>query len=315
MAHPSELAAVTSTSSSDAWAVGFFTTNSGEDKSLVLHWNGSSWSKVPSPNPGGNAGTYLTGVTQASPSDRLWAVGYYGTAVGVRGLFMYWDPVASAWVIQGSTAVRDQAHLTGVVSDTSSDAWAVGYNNQHDTTLTYRWTGSAWAKERSPNPGIGYNDYLNGAAVTSSANAWAVGSYASTSATDATLVFRWNGSSWSKVKGVPSPGRTSFPHAFLSGASAASATNAWSVGYDLADVADDDHGVALHWNGSGWVNSRPPNPATSDVLRGVVATSASNAWAVGFDCPDGGNCGAGPGSAAASVLILRWNGSSWATVT
>jgi hypothetical protein len=47
---------VSADSATDAWAVGDYgnpTTRAGE--TLVLHWNGTSWSKVASPNPGGTS--------------------------------------------------------------------------------------------------------------------------------------------------------------------------------------------------------------------------------------------------------------------
>jgi hypothetical protein len=64
----------------------------------------------------------------------------------------------------------------------------------------------------------------------------------------------------------------------------------------------------LHWNGTSW--KRVSSPTTSDgkygnTLAGVVATSATSAWAVG--CTDGCPVGGTP-------LIERWNGTSWKQV-
>jgi hypothetical protein len=63
---------------------------------------------------------------------------------------------------------------------------------------------------------------------------------------------------------------------------ATSARNAWAVGY-----TDSNGGGAktliLHWNGKKW--KRVPvlslEPADSDALTAVAATSDGNAWAVG----------------------------------
>src|SRR5207253_1279864 len=46
---------VAAVSSNDVWAVGSsrdYNANPFVDRTLVLHWNGSNWSAVPSPNPG-----------------------------------------------------------------------------------------------------------------------------------------------------------------------------------------------------------------------------------------------------------------------
>src|SRR5690242_17735990 len=62
---------------SGAWAVGFYGTGLG-DSTLVLRWNGTRWTHVPSPNPGYPMGpSNLYGVS-AEPVSGAWAVGSYG---------------------------------------------------------------------------------------------------------------------------------------------------------------------------------------------------------------------------------------------
>jgi hypothetical protein len=90
---------------------------------------------------------------------------------------------------------------------------------------------------------------------------------------------------------------------FLSGVSAVSATDAWAVGYydNSSGVGDT---LILHWNGTAWSKVKSPNPSsTSNVLSGVSAVSATDAWAVG----DYQNNTTG----ADDTLILHWNGTSW----
>ena len=52
----------------DAWAVGEYLDGSGPNRTLAEHWNGTSWSVVPSPNG------YLYGVAAVTAND-VWAVG------------------------------------------------------------------------------------------------------------------------------------------------------------------------------------------------------------------------------------------------
>jgi hypothetical protein len=59
--------------------------------------------------------------------------------------------------------------------------------------------------------------------------------------------------------------------------------------------------VILHWNGTGWQQVASPSPTVDNGLFRVAATSASNAWAVGFT--------------GAGTLIVAWNGKKWAQVT
>src|SRR5713226_3906576 len=69
------LSAVAAVSSSDVWAVGsYYIDDRGSvSKTLTEHWNGSSWSVVPSPNPETSSNA-LSGVAIVSSSD-AWAVG------------------------------------------------------------------------------------------------------------------------------------------------------------------------------------------------------------------------------------------------
>src|SRR5439155_2016741 len=61
---------VVALSANDIWAVGEYIDSSGVyRRTLVEHWNGTSWSVVPSPNGS------LHGVAAVASND-LWAVGY-----------------------------------------------------------------------------------------------------------------------------------------------------------------------------------------------------------------------------------------------
>src|SRR5258708_11751256 len=70
-----------------------------------------------------------------------------------------------------------------------------------------------WTGVPPPNPGTGNS--LNGVAVVSACDAWAVGS----------LIEHWNGSAWTVVAS-PHPGAGSI----LSGVQAAARTDIWAVG-------------------------------------------------------------------------------------
>src|SRR5439155_1317348 len=71
-----ELNGVRVVSASDAWAVGAYGDGNGTHRqTLVLHWNGATWTQVASPDPGGSGNdNYLFAVAATSHSDAL-AVG------------------------------------------------------------------------------------------------------------------------------------------------------------------------------------------------------------------------------------------------
>ncbi len=62
--------------------------------------------------------------------------------------------------------------------------------------------------------------------------------------------------------------------------------------------------LIFQWKGTAW--KRVPSPSDGDnggaLLVSVVATSGTNAWAVGNNFND-----------EAQTLIVRWNGKSWKT--
>jgi hypothetical protein len=68
---------IASLSSTDIWAVGYITTTNIQFKPLTEHWNGTSWTVVPPPNPGHVA--QLFGAATAGGS--VWAVGAYSQSM------------------------------------------------------------------------------------------------------------------------------------------------------------------------------------------------------------------------------------------
>ena len=95
---------VTCTSALDCWAVGFYNNSqmygnifvTGPNQTLTEHWEGTSWTIVPSRNANTQDHNALNGVTCTSASD-CWAVGYYlpgnNVVVGNYGqrLIERWD--------------------------------------------------------------------------------------------------------------------------------------------------------------------------------------------------------------------------------
>jgi hypothetical protein len=95
-----ELDGVSADSATDAWAVGWARDLDKFETyhSVTLHWDGTSWSLVPNPDPfGGDGGTsQLFAVSAVSPAD-AWAVGTC-TCLGTdtnQTLILHWD--GTAW--------------------------------------------------------------------------------------------------------------------------------------------------------------------------------------------------------------------------
>jgi len=77
-----ELQDVTAIASNIAWAVGDYRDpNTAMDRTLVVHWNGKSWTHVASPTPPLPAhDPFLVGVAATSATN-AWAVGEYSSGL------------------------------------------------------------------------------------------------------------------------------------------------------------------------------------------------------------------------------------------
>jgi len=84
--HSNGLTGVAVTSGHHAWAVGQYSAGTVY-KTLVEHWDGTSWKRLKSANPGGPAESrFLISVAAQSAGD-VWAVGTYGS----HPLALHWD--------------------------------------------------------------------------------------------------------------------------------------------------------------------------------------------------------------------------------
>ena len=84
------------TSAGNAWAVGGVGNSGSSWTGLILHWNGKTWSRVPSPLPAdGKFGNALAGVAATSAAS-AWAVGCTdGCPVGGTPVIERWN--GTAW--------------------------------------------------------------------------------------------------------------------------------------------------------------------------------------------------------------------------
>src|SRR5207249_3566210 len=162
------LSAVAAVAPNDIWAVGR-SSNSLDaiQRTLVEHWDGTSWSIVPSPSPA-SANNALNAVVALS-ANNVWAVGYYN-ADGYHGqtLVEHWD--GSAWSVVPSPNVGSSSTtnaLWGVAAVSGSDIWAVGLyitSTNYYLTLVEHWDGVNWTIVPSPSPGTTNNNLVSAAA-------------------------------------------------------------------------------------------------------------------------------------------------------
>ena len=215
------LYAVSANSANDVWAVGSHT-QTDRALTLVEHWDGTSWSVIPSPNVTG-ANNELYGVVALSPNN-VWAVGYWGhISTGFFTLVEHWD--GSSWSIVASPNPSGDNFLSAVSATGANDVWAVGRSrnpfNFSTTTLIEHWDGNSWSEVIGF--GVQPESAGYGVAAVSPADAWAVGDGGGLA-----LIGHWNGSNWSVF---PSPNVTGR----LLAATAITPCEVWAVGLQYVE--------------------------------------------------------------------------------
>ena len=296
------LRGVSAYDASHVWAVGEYLPTSSPYKTLIVSYNGSSWSQDTSPNPAGTGDNSLYGVSaNTGSSGDVWAVGDHtlpSSSVGST-LIERWN--GSSWSIVSSPnpgGTLGEDHLRAVSTLDSTHAWAVGYYTGSGgyNSMILSWDGSSWTQDTSQNPDASYN-VLFGVAAGADDDVWAVG-YKGSPSSSALLTEHWNGTSWSAVA-APLP-RSTISAQFRS-VTYITSDNVWAVGYYTDSTGRKT--LAENWDGSSWTIYSTPNPDTTDQFNGVAGLESDFVWGVGHS------------AAGDSTLTEVYNGSSWSTVS
>ena len=163
------LHSVSGVSSNDVWAVGTADFSDNTTQDLIEHWDGTAWTRVPSPDPGSQFNG-LFSVHAVSASD-VWAVGAFASGSSDQTMILHWD--GTAWTQAGGILPGE---LTSVTGTATNDAWALGFTGTRSlATEIEHWNGTAWTRVPSPTPGG--DAVLNGVTATAGSDAWAVGDF------------------------------------------------------------------------------------------------------------------------------------------
>ncbi len=271
------LAAVSASSSTDAWAVGF-TLPGGYRNRLALyeHWNGSAWSVVAGPGGG------LTGVVDLSAAN-AWAVGQ-------RGVVEHWDGTAWSNVTVPSPNPADTFgnNLTAITASSATDIWAVGeFTNGSYTNSAYalHYDGTSWRVVILPQPAVSgpSSPVLHAVTAVASNNVWAVGENEEVPGLGiTTLIEHWNGAAWSIV---PSPTPGAYP--ILNGVAASGSTDVYAVGSNEPSVNGGvQQGLIMRWNGSTWSADSDPTAGMFSPLYAAATLPGTTEWAAGINSSD-----------------------------
>jgi len=327
------------------------------NKPVAQRWNGTEWSLMSAPNPSGAKGAKLASVSCTSSTSCMAAGDYYETTSNEKTLAERWN--GSSWSISSSpnpSEAKGFVNFTGVSCTSSTSCTAAGYYSPNvsggfpleNKTLVESWNGTTWTIQSSPNPSGQAYSALLGVSCTSSTGCTAVGgSQPGLNSAPATLVERWNGTSWSIQSAInPSTAVEDELKSVVCG----STTLCIAVGKDLYKKGSF---VDL-WNGTEWkylqgtpgeIKHVSCTSAVACVAVGVSGAGSPQSWMI-FEyehtgswivsevappTPSGGSqtvlqgvsCIATACTAVGSYnsesgykpLVERWNGSTWSLQT
>lgn len=269
----------------------------------------TTWRIIPNSATAQLASSRLTGMSTLSPAN-AWAVGVSVAGNGnnlAASLIERWD--GSAWSAVANPGAGD---LYSVAAVSAQDAWAVGVKysvvSSQQWLMVEHWNGTQWSIVTTPIPGQ-TNSAFNAVAAQSANSVWAAGYYNGLGFNPQPVIERWDGSAWHIAS-------TSLPE----GATAASldalgvvpgSNQVWATGsVRYGEPSDPGRGyfqpLIERWDGSAWkfvASPALPAGALAGELKGIVALSTTNAWAVGeYTASDH----------TIRTLIAHWNGASWA---
>jgi hypothetical protein len=282
---------VAAVTDSDVWVVGTY--YSSGYLTLAEHWDGTSWTTVPTPNVS-SISNFLFATTALSTRN-VWAVGQELHGPMEQTLVEHW--AGQRWrVIPSPNVAGDgvSSYLYAIGAIAPNDIWTVGRSvvGNTDAPLTLHWDGAVWTIVPAPA--------LAGAALyavegTATNDVWAAGKVGTLSSMQ-TLTMHWDGTAWTIV---PSPNVGTKGNT-LSGLATIVPNDVWAVGHSDDSLAGDT--LALHWDGIAWSVVPTPTQDGPSQFESVVAISPTNVCAVGATfLPD-------------KALIENTNGSAWRVV-
>ena len=286
-------AAVSAAGPRDVWAVGAGQ-NTGEEQTLIEHWDGMSWNIVASPNA--SARTNQLAAVDVIGANDAWAVGDYLGPVRDLALTEHWD--GTSWrVIEAQNPAAGINQLAGISAINGTDVWAVGFRRESDSTspqtLIEHWDGRNWKVVPSPSPGRTAS--LASVHALSASDVWAAGNYDSGS-TFMPLIEHWDGASWTITPSSETPNAT------LQTIAASGPADVWGAG-----ASSQGHGqnwLVEHWDGTRWIQT-PSVLGATGVVNAILA-QGDRVWAIGTYR----TTACGPDWA----LIERWDGKAWTYV-
>jgi hypothetical protein len=267
------LTGVVAVTPTDVWAVGgtWVERASGDPpagvfRTLIEHWDGTSWQVAPSPNPGRVAvvrsrwgkepasSNQLYGIAAVSAND-IWAVGEHARALQSHRHRKRW-PYSGRYVVRplvehwNGTSWTLRPHPNRSVTVTYLDRMQDGFADPAQPLFTY------------PQAGLGFD----GVSAAPSGDVLALAALPPL----AVSVWQANGTGWSRLSGYRTTPKGYYG---LDAAIVTAHNDVWVTGTDFGKLV-----AGAHWDGTQWTKNRLPAQGFVDA---AAATGPDDVWEAG----------------------------------
>lgn len=290
-------------------------------RALADRWNGQSWSATSFPM--GRQNVQLNDV--ACPSKRSCIAVGMVTTFADHPIAAHWN--GSRWSLQRvpsptSYGSVDAASLWGISCPARNTCFAVGDDEDQNTSLAERWNGRRWAMMRFAEP------------ATQSSELWDVSCASGTRCVavgdlwpgcQVPYLERWNGQTWTIASTAAIPGfdgSGQYPcgienDSSFSGASCVHSGSCFVVGW--RGVAGTDRDVPLVERSSSALGSWHVQPFPS--VSRLEGSTEGGGYLAGISCPSARTCVAAGAATSANVgngdrsvaMLAELRGQHWAT--
>lgn len=266
----------------DAWAVG------RADQAMILHWDGTTWTRVPGPGSDSFAAQAVTGT---SGSD-VWVAGHCAVAPesSETPCAVHWN--GTEWSRTHLLPQPSIGTTVTVKAISRDDVWIAG--GQLESAYYVHWDGETWSRVAAPASGEGQH-IIQSVTAFGTGDVWAAGYRLTGNGADQPLIQHWDGTRWSTVATPAVPGSSRL-HSIV----ALPGGRLWAVGQGT------DQAVVLRRSGGVWRRA-PRVPGTDTFATGVAGDGRGGVWVA--------LTGAFPAFAPAATVrthYAHWNGERWA---
>ena len=149
-------------------------------KTLVLSWDGTTWTVAATPNKSTDGDNELHGIWSASPTS-CFAVGLWqpGSLQSASTLIERWNGMTWTIITSPNSSAGNWNGLNGVSCASATSCVAVGFVQDSGLTfsrsLVERWNGTVWAVVASANRASSTETILDGVSCPTITSCFAVG--------------------------------------------------------------------------------------------------------------------------------------------